>query len=271
MQKQLSTTNNNQPNTLNSHFISQVLLKRFSTNNLIRVTNIKRLTSAYLGPRQIGYIELPFKHFSKLERKWQNTEKRVNEAFKALDSGNLLKSPKDIDTVKKLMGIHYLRSKPFYILLAKNEAQHFEEFLSEAVKNHPDKKDEILATIPELRQDWVNSLPKNTVDLVKSVSQKVENYINRYELEIGIASKEVNFLLSDNPAINASNDGKMGILSGLTIDQSDSFIMPLGPTYVAALITKNPKKTYRLLSNKEVRNLNAKTIQQSIEEYYSAF
>jgi len=87
-----------------------------------------------------------------LKKKYGYAETRMATAFGALDDGTLLKNPKHIESVKKFLSLHYVRSSIFYLLMQK-EPYHFEKFIEEAKKTHLKEQEEIESNKEFLRHE----------------------------------------------------------------------------------------------------------------------
>ena len=92
----------------------------------------------------------------------------------------------------------------------------------------------------QVKQDWPK-LANETLPIVLSENiDKVEDFMSRHGLEIGLAPEGSNFIIGDSPAITMSDDGRMGVLNGVAITDSKSFAMPVTPRHLITLKT-DPK------------------------------
>ncbi len=254
---------------MKAHLVSQVLLRRFTKNNQIKVNSLITNKNGLANPKRIGYIEVPEEIFSSVEHKYGYTETRAASAFPYLDDGTLLKHEKHKESIKKLMSLHFVRSQALMQLFSTSQEEQFKKLIEDAQRDHPDKADDIIKSIPALKQKWQIDLIKKIPGMIKKNITKVEKYVNQFDIEIGVAPDDVNFILGDNPTINISEDGKIGVLAGVAITNSSSFLMPLSPKHLVALITKNNSSHYKPLSSKTVGNFNAKVLSQCLREYYT--
>jgi hypothetical protein len=121
----------------------------------------------------------------------------------------------------------------------------------------------------QVKQDW----PRLTIETLPTILSenidKVEDFMTKHGLEIGLAPEGSSFTIGDSPAITMSDDGRMGVLNGVAITDSQSFAMPVTPRHLVTLKT-NPKTTkYIELTAKQVENANGKQVQHALFEYYS--
>ncbi len=168
------------------------------------------------------------------------------------------------------MVLHFVRSHSFLELLNEKEQVHFKEFMHEAILSNPEKYNEIDNGFLELRKKWRVDIVKSIPKQLKNNILKVEDFVSDHNIEIGEAPEGSSFILSDTPALNISDDGRIGIKGGVGITNSIGFAIPLGPKYIAALSVKPQAVHYIKLSDSHVKNINIKAIQGSLHEFYSA-
>lgn len=253
---------------MKSHFISQVLLRRFSVENRLKVYNKITTKTTFKSPEEIAYIEFPDIEIALHERKWARIESMTATAFEKLDQGTVLEFPKYIVAIKKFMALHYIRSFTLPAWMKQNEDKYFQKEIKNSIEAHPDKTIDILRNKEPFKTRWHEILKQQIPDVIKTNHPKIEAYVMHFDLEIGVADQGTDFYLGDIPLINMDKQGRLGVLSGVDITHSENFVLPLGPRHIAALITKNESKEYRKLSNREVKNCNIKTKDQSVEQYY---
>jgi len=99
--------------------------------------------------------------------------------------------------------------------------------------------------------------------------KKVEAHVDKYDLEVGIAPEEVNFLIGDVAVLTRTDDGRMGALSGAAVTNSVAFGMPSDPKHLVALTANSASTEYRRFTIREVGNCNEKLLKQCVSEYYS--
>ncbi len=253
---------------MKAHLISQVLLKRFTVNNKLRVHRLDNHSSYLNYPGETAYIDVADNLFKPVESKYGYAETRMATAFSHLDDGTLLQYPKHVESVKKFITLHYVRASIFYLLMQK-EPEHFEKFLEDAKLAHPgekkeiDEKKDVLRL--ELRQRMIAGLPSQ----IKSLMKKVETHIEKYDLEVGKAPQDVNLLVGDIAVLTRTENGSLGVLSGAAVTNSIAFGMPLGPKHLVALTVKNSSTKYRQFTAREVGNCNEKLLKQCVAEYYT--
>lgn len=250
---------------MKTHLVSQVLLRRYAINNLVGVYNISGKTMLNKATKEIGFINTNEDVFKQSENRWSVIETRAAKALRSIESGELLKNPVSVMAIKQLMALHFIRSQSFVYLSSKREHEAYAELI-ESISN---KYSVEIANIEKFRLNWLSSFQKSMPEIFERSEKKIFEFIDHFDLEIGEAPEGSSIILGDNPVVNMTNDGRMGMLQGVAFDQSDNVIIPLGPKYVAALITKNPITSYRKLTNGNVNNLNLRILNQCIKEYYS--
>lgn len=162
------------------------------------------------------------------------------------------------------MALHFIRSFSFVYLSSVRANEAYSE-LSLKLRI---KYGIVVDQIPNFHDNWIKGVQKNIPVIIENTERKIFDYISRFDLEIGEAADNTDFLLGDNPVLNMSNDGRIGIIQGVAFDQSNSVVMSLGPKHIGALITKNPIKEYRKLSSMQVENYNNRVIANSYREFY---
>lgn len=253
-----------------THLVSQTLLKRFADKGLIRVTNLVTRKDELKGLRQIAYLNVHDKLFSKLERRWGNTESSATTAFDSLDQGTLLKKPSHKEAIKRLMILHYVRSQALMDVMGRDEPHYFQKFVKNVKGDLPDQTKYIDKNLASIRSNWLTSIVKMIPGILKTNAKKVEDYVAQFDIEIGIAPDGAEFIIGDNPALTVSGDGRIGIRSGVPINEGIGFSMPLGPKHMVALIKHNSSVEYIKLTSTQVDNANNKAKSQCIKEYYSS-
>lgn len=219
----------------------------------------------------VAYIEIPDSTFiHKLESKWCYLESRMATAFQALDNGTLLRSKKDIDTVKKFISLHYVRSITVLLWTQKNSEKYFNKAIEDSIKVNPSRAEEIFRNKEEYKIKWKEELATKTIpEMLQKSYPKVEEYVQNNDLIIAQATQGTDFCLADIPVINMDEKGQLGVLSGVDITHSIAFTMPLGPRHVAALISKSDSIDYGGLNNRQVKNFNDKSLKIARYHYYT--
>lgn len=253
---------------MKSHLISQVLLRRFTSGNKIRVHNIINHSSYLSFPENVAYVDVQDDLYRQVEKKYGYIETRMATAFRCLDKGMLLKHAKHIESVKKFIALHYVRATIFYLAMEK-EPEKFENLLIDIKLKFPEKEKDFERSKNIIRQDFRRRINEDLPSLIKSLIGTVEKYIENINLEVAIAPRDVNFLIADIPVSTIAEDGTIGVFSGAALTNSVGMGMPLGLKHFVSLTEqKNPKK-YRKLTAKEVGNLNEKLLRQCVIEFYT--
>lgn len=253
---------------MKAHLLSQVLLKRFSKQGKLRVNRLDNLSSYLNPPRGTAYVDVVESLFKPVENKYGYTETRMATAFEFLDNGTLLQYPKHVESVKKFMALHYVRAAIFYLMMNK-EPESFEQYIKDAKLSHPEEEDEIEKHKVALRHNFRKGMIQKLPPLITQLIVKVEKHIDEYNLEVGVAPSEIDFILGDIAVLTRSEDGTIGVLSGAAITNSIAFGMPLGPKHLVALTVDSKSTQYRKFTVKEAGNCNEKLLKQCVAEYYT--
>lgn len=252
---------------MHSHLISQVVLKRFTDKTEQVTVHNKGGAVELKKPSEIAYVEIDKRIIAVLEKRWDmDIENHAEKTLNTLYSGGLLHVEKHMTTLKKLMGLHFVRSKPFLVLMDQFSKKYSQQVIDNLSAAYPFQKQLIQTRV---EKDWGGVVAEVIPAVLEENISKVEKFMDRHGLEIGQAPDDTFFVIGDSPAITMMNDGRMGVLNGVPITEADSFAMPVTPHHLATLKTNPETKKYRQLTAKQVKNANAKQIQHSIEEYYS--
>ncbi len=241
------------------------MLNRFASNHLIAIHDIKTGLIKHKTAKEIGYINTSSDLFNDSEKRWSVIETRGAKALRELDSGNLLKNSVGIKAIKQYMALHFIRSFAFVELSSIREKEEFSNLLYNLTSKHGI----IIKDIQKFRLEWIRGYQKNIPEILLNVEKKIFDFIDKYDLEIGEADESSEIVLSDNPVLNMTKDGLVGLRQGVAFDQSDSVVITLGPKHIAALITKNPIDRYIKLNSTQVTNYNKHAITYSLREFYT--
>lgn len=236
------------------HVISQVLLRRFvapSSHNLIEydvVTGEERERK----PRSVGYVKnfLRFRA-SDSERRWQEVENEAQRVFDALDDRSLLTSDELKDIARKLLALHWARSKMLKTIHSSSVQRTLEKrklgdhFSKETLVSAFRDRFGIEPTGPEslqiIAEEIVNAASQN-IDMDAFFHDRVhENYesaLNRLKL-LGIQVAEASnmeFVLGDVPVLTVRrNFAGVGPLGGVPWDEADAILMTAGPRHMIGI------------------------------------
>ncbi len=253
--------------TVKSHLISEVVLKKFSTRKL--VATYSKATGELLGYSKA--CELAFVHrreeiIGKLEKEWNsNVETRMPDVYRSLRDGSVFNNQSFISTLKDLLALHYIRSKNLNELYEESRLSYGEILIANMARQYPE---ETQLHSQFIRREWALSTEKAFPEILSEQIVKCRAHIDNYNLEIGIASGGSAFIIADNPVITRGANGSIGILQGVALNQSDSFGMPISPQYFVAVTSVGPSCFVPLTEN-QVRSANGKQITGCLSEYYS--
>lgn len=90
---------------------------------------------------------------------------------------------------------------------------------------------------------------------VGRTADEVRMRLEGYALDIGLPQEGTEFILTDSPVQTLNHQSKtVGILAGVTFDQADSIIMPVGPK---ALIAPGPDQHFTQMPATAVDSVNS--------------
>lgn len=252
---------------MKTHLVSQVILKQFVNNEgKLRVFNKLREDDKLLTPLEIAYVEIDDSIIEALERKWtQEVETHAPKTINILNNGDVLRYEKHIRMLKKILALHFIRSASLFVFLARSKNIYAQQIIDEVAAVYPGHRRMIEQRVKAEWSDKANSMIPAI--LMENIN-KVEDYLENYGLEIGLAPAGTDFVISDNPAITMNNDGRMGIMNGVPITEADSFAMPITPRHLITLKSNPDTLDYLKLTSKQVENANGKQIQHALFEYY---
>jgi len=254
---------------MKSHLVSQVILKEFTNEAGLLTINYKdesRLPEQK-STRETAFVEISSEYIERLERDWNKSiENDAKKTLRVLRNGDVLIYEKHTKILKKLMSLHFIRSQILMRLFNEMSLHHFNKIIDEAMPAFSGDRQSLEAMVKERLPDV---LTKTLVTSLEDLMKKVDAHIEPYGLEIGVAPKDANFVLSDSPAMTMDREGNLGILQGVAILQATEFAMVMTPKHVITLKSGQQGIKYVYLTSVQVDNLNKKQIDHSLHEYYS--
>lgn len=250
---------------MRSHLISQVVLRQFANaDSQVMVHNLKTGRSELKDIYDTAYREVDSRLIEELELHWSSsTEDPAKRAINTLASANVLLVEKHIDVIKKLLSLHYMRAGIF--LLVDDSAwmdKFYPESIDQILEHYPDLK-------PKVAAMWQETKLKAAIEAITVNVTKAETLMGKYGFEIGQAPEGSEFILGDLPTLITDGEGNFGPQNGVPLTEARGFAMPLTPKHIVALKKDPTSKKYRVLTDKEVQNVNNKILQQTTNEYYT--
>lgn len=257
---------------INSHLISQVVLKQFANKNsddkwqtLVHTkgsndTGLHRID-------EVASLEIDRLVIEALEQEWSNNiEKEVDKAINNLAKSNVNYVEKHIGIIKDLMALHLVRTTVFPLV---------DEYAKQIIGVQSSIKDQFISAYPEqteaitkLYEEKVKTVIRDTaISIMKKEIPELKAHLADKSIgfEIGEAPEGVKFIIGDRPVIMTDKDGKINV----PVSQASHIAMVLTPKYIVALKKSPDKKKYRLLEKQEVENVNKKQISIAFINYFS--
>lgn len=246
-----------------THLVSKVLIKQFCKNSKTNVFNLKtKKWENKKSPAELAYIKFPDQVIKKSENRWNNlVEKKLQNTIDDLWKNNFYKNTNNLEIIKSLISLHFVRSFSFLNLLNKTEKEIYKEFFIEANKKYDLKNEDI-------RRDWLINLINSLPALIDDQIDKVQKFIFQFDLEIAIAPKNNKFIIGDAPVINISNDRRIGVINGVALKNSTGLFLPITPNHIVSLTNKKNDDKYIKLSAKNVKTINTLTKENCLNQFY---
>ena len=247
---------------IRTHTVTKYLLSQFAPAGSLQVKSELTGQWSLAAPRDVGFLWLPEELIGESEIRWNSTiESRFPHVIDEVMAGRVLENKKNIEVIKSLIALHFVRSKSFIVLLKQNADLVYSNALVELEKYY---------ISPEIaRKRWNLETLKSLPTLLRDFERKVQEYIDQHEIEIAVAPHRNRFIIGDSPVVNVSDDDKVGVLNGVAFKQSVGVFLPLTPWHIVALADKAHYKNYLNLSANQVRAFNKLTKRQCISEYYA--
>jgi hypothetical protein len=253
---------------MKSHLISQVVLKQFASDQRQIIVHTKDSRKTELKPIDcVAYVDVEEVLIGKLEEKWSNeVEDQAERSINTLSSSNVNHTEKHLDAIKKLLALHFVRSKVFQLVEVNHQIidNDLAKARNETIAIFPEYKEIITEKYGEIIETAYDDI---AIKIMEEYIPKVEAYIGDPDIkfEIGEAPDGSEFILGDMPVITADRNGNFGI----PITEATSIAMPLTPKYIVSL-KKNPDtKKYRKLTAEEVATANRHQLGLMHQHYYS--
>jgi|GEM_PF-2864121 len=255
---------------MKSHLISQVVLTEFTNESgelieIDKATGISKLET----PANVCYQEIDRVIIKELEDSWANgVEDDAKKALNTLHKSNVLLTEKHVNTLKRLIALHFVRSIVYELVEASSPQMEvaLENLKKEYVRQYPQSKTEI-----ENAYSYDNNEKmKMAVRVMGEQIPKIESYLANKEfgLEIGVAPPNCYFIIGDIPVLSVDKKGNMGVLQGVSITDAQGLAMPLSPTHIASIKTNPTETKYIKLTFEQVTSANKKLHSLSLSKYY---
>lgn len=248
------------------HVVSQVLLRRFEEpdprDNVDKVYSFDLEYPSSSRPRptvscgrapQFDFV--PFASGS-VEQKWGAVETRLPETLDAVANGTALGDPVHVQRLRDVIVLHFMRSTQSDIIRWRM----WEPMLAAARQAH--------VTLAGSQQATFSDLAAQTVQLIESGEyfrvmiedrfDRMCTWVQNEDVEI-LTPAQGEFLIGDIPAL-LMTPGYIGsgALDEVGILSAESFVLPLGPRYLAKLggmnqVTTIPADEVNMLNEAQVK------------------
>ncbi|MBK3582491.1 DUF4238 domain-containing protein [Streptomyces sp. PvR018] len=247
------------------HLISQVLLKRFTMPgakgsgwqlmpfDLDHPDRHRKLK----GPRECGYIK-DFVAFDSgsTEDLWGQVERRVPEAFNAVDAGTPFDNPEHAEILRDLVVLHLVRSHHYrkvhrdsFSKVRENVFRGLMQERADALRREALRNTGLHLTGPQALGVFARKLIESSEPAqdhasgklfrvsIEEMFQKIRAKLADWQVEV-VSPQEGQFLVGDTPALTLRQaDG--GIQYGMAVGDATTIILPIGPYHLIALGPKN--------------------------------
>ena len=251
---------NHMEHVAKQHLVSEVVIKRWAIDGKVLSIDLDHpaARSKPRAPAAIGY-KLDFIKVGsrRWEERWQKAETLAPQTFDAIDDRSIFDRPQLVAVLKDLIAIHFGRSHvvdvAWQLALGSDALDHRQEEIVRILR-----QDGALDALfhhytglvspgtPQARrlgferfvaefEARVGEGGGSFADAVGEAADRMRDRLERHSLDIGVAEDGAEFILSDSPVQPLDHSTKRaGVLAGVTLDQADTIMMPIGPTTVVA-------------------------------------
>ncbi|MDB5165825.1 MAG: hypothetical protein JWM00_715 [Candidatus Saccharibacteria bacterium] len=255
--------------TINSHLVSQVLLRRFAVKNdedkWVTIQHDKDQGSESIKEvEHVACKEVPRKLIQLLEAEWSDEiEKHANKAINSLAHHNWTEA--HFATIKDLIALHLIRSQAFQMV---------EDNKDDLMNRIKVIRDEAMEENPELSDVFNYLYEKEARDATLDVSigvlveyiRKTRDFLTKPEigLDIGFAPEGKEFIIGEVPVISIFKDGKIA-----PITDAKYVGMPITPKIIVTLKTKPTRDKPVTLTPTEVDRVNQLQMKHTYKVFFS--
>lgn len=240
------------------HVISAVLLRQWETDGKVVAVNVRRRTKLRRSPKSIGFVsEFVLAEYSvAVEKIWSEVENELRLAIARVNDGTIFGNLESLEVLRRTMAIHLVRAKQSSRLSTEwFDTNSRESPLTEIMRMandptylralHLDRTGLHATTQPQLDAERLRFLDEIKTEFGPGGRQfaqqmviqyeRVLSYLEAYALEIGVAA-DGELVIGDNPAVTYDSDeGRAGILAGVSLTEADGFVLPLTPRVILSI------------------------------------
>lgn len=260
---------------LDQHIVSAVLLRRWTLRGALLVYDLRYDYLRLRSPRAEGYITgFTRVGTSGFEAKWAAIEQRMPAVFAAVDDGVVFDHPEFVAHLKDFMALHFSRSRTMREVYRRSLEHAMANLIEEGNDlRDPRRLEELfflryglhaagpgarLAAYEAALKEIGSQLEEGGAFFGERLDAhfgRIREELDRWKLQIGRATEDAEFLISDDPVQTVDSEtGRVGVLSGVTIDQADALLLPLGPRHV---VSASNKDEYLPIHQAGIRILNS--------------
>jgi hypothetical protein len=239
------------------HVVSQVLLRGWSEDGMLRAINLRYGSVRLRSPRAEGfvpwYVGREYSHV--IENLWKEVEDVTPAALASVRDGSIFGKPDEIDVLQRLFATHYVRAKSTRVSWSESLVRQMQDgHLANIIEMARD--DRVLAGLYEHQTGLVATSPVQLerarirlfadladkfdpggeafIEQMLELHDKVLNFVRTRGVEIGQTDRQ-DLIIGDNPA--AAYDArrrKAGSRDGVNIQTATNLVMPLTQTHLLA-------------------------------------
>lgn len=254
------------------HLVSATLLKGWTVGGVLSAVDLQNSNGPRIlskGPRGVAFERglTSTIRVKEIEDSWSRIESRAGKALRVVRDGYGLEDTRAVEAIKEMIALHLTRSyemKNIWSHLIDDDTLRIDRFV-----NNPELLGETLLARKEMHQCESNGeltdrdaiqltvdehLHKVFSEALCSSYERARRFVAAAGLEIGRVDGDDELVICDSPVITMSTDGQsIGLDSGMTLAETGTVFMPLGPRTLAAL---GPTDTSYILPDVLVQRFN---------------
>ncbi|MCQ9135920.1 DUF4238 domain-containing protein [Streptomyces hilarionis] len=247
------------------HVVSQVLLKRFTMpetkgggSRLIPFDlNYPDRHHKLKGSRECGWIKDFVAYESgSIEELWGQVERRVPEAFRAVDAGTPFNKPDHVEILRDLVVLHLVRSHRYreahqtaVVTVRDRLRRGLTQVYTEELRREALRETGLRLADPQALNAFAEKLIESSEPAqdqasgkafrvsIEEMYRKVRDKVSGWQVEV-LSPQVGQFLIGDTPAITLRKEN--GELQyGMAVGDATTIVLPLGPGHLLALGPQN--------------------------------
>jgi hypothetical protein len=269
--------------------VSQVILRRFAAphgKDRGRKIACIAVRHPYSGPRYIGARGCgKVSHFVRLgartaELFWKQIEDLLPEALAALDRGSILAEPRQLETIKDALALHFVRSIPVALMSEQawsiSRQERYAAFRQwPAVAREFYRRKGFYAAGPEMLDHFLDEITEPLRNLhetgaifrarLEDLYAGTRDMIRQSGIEI-LRTRADSLIISDAPALTVRRGFPgVGVHGGVPLGRASSLAMPFGPRCIVALSRDNQDM---YLTQEQTNQVNTLQLMSAVAHVY---